>query len=112
MPPNSQPIQAQRSASTSEGGVCLRRHKPLPTHDYNIQWKDFITMMATVKGGVAYREQMIPVFAEELKNSEKGDIYEIFVKTHQRLHKLIPDQIPEFRSTLTQKLSLRNFFQL
>ena len=68
-------------------------------------------MVATVNGGDAYRNQMIPLFAQELKDSaNKGDIYEIFLKTHYRLQKQVPDQIPEFRSTLTQKLSLRNIF--
>ena len=68
-------------------------------------------MVASVNGGMAFRNQMIPMFAQELKDSaNNGDIYEIFLKTHYRLQKVVPDQVPEFRSTLTQKLSLRNIF--
>ena len=87
-----------------------RHISTIEAQDYSIQWDDFITLVATVKGGVAYRNQMIPVFAEELKNSEYGDIYEVFLKTRRRLRELIPHQIPELRSTLSKKLSLRRMF--
>ena len=84
-----------------------------PQH-FKIQSRDVITMMATVDGDVAYRNYMIPMFAEELRDSSNnGDIYEIFVKTHEKLIKKLPAearQIPEFRSTLRKKLCLRNIF--
>lgn len=69
-------------------------------------------MVAAVSGTEAYQNQMIPMFAQELKDpANKGDIYEIFLKTHHRLRTQVPDQIPEFRSTLSLKLSLRNIFK-
>ena len=79
---------------------------------YDIKWRDFITMVAAVNGTEAYQNQMIPMFAQELKDpTNKGDIYEIFLKTHHRLKTQVPGQIPEFRSTLSLKLSLRNIFK-
>lgn len=74
-------------------------------------------MMSTVSGSVAYRNLMIPMFAEELRDStNNGDIYEIFLNTHEKLNNKLKgtteeDQIPEYRSTLTKKLSLRNIFK-
>ena len=97
------------SAQTTQSSQ-LQHISTIQAQDYSIQWNDFITLVATVKGGVAYRNQMIPVFAEELKNSEHGDIYEVFLKTRRRLGELIPHQIPELRSTLSKKLSLRRMF--
>ena len=71
---------------------------------FKIQSRDVITMMATVDGDVAYRNYMIPMFAEELRDpSNNGDIYEIFVKTNEKLEQKLPTearQIPEFRSSL------------
>lgn len=77
---------------------------------YNIQHRDVVTMVATISGEVAYRNMMIPMFAEHLKNS-KGDIYQTFLRTHNQLKIEIPEQIPEFRSTLTHRLSLKNIFK-
>ena len=101
---------AATSAHQTTQSSQLQHISTIQAQDYSIQWNDFITLVATVKGGVAYRNQMIPVFAEELKNSEHGDIYEIFLKTRRRLGELIPHQIPELRSTLSKKLSLRRMF--
>ena len=70
-------------------------------------------MFASVSGGVAYRNFMIPMFAEELRQSSEmeGDIYEVFLRTHNRLKKVVPaDQIPEIRSTLSLKLCLTNIY--
>ena len=69
-------------------------------------------MAVTVNAGTAYRNQMIPMFAEELRNSEhRGDIYEIFLRTHYRFRNCYLNHVPEFCSTLTQKLSLKNIFK-
>ena len=58
-----------------------------------------------------WHQELATEFAQELKDSaNNGDIYEIFLKTHYRLQKVVPDQVPKFRSALTQKLSLRNIF--
>lgn len=85
---------------------------PTALRNFSIPSRDVITMVATVNGGVAYRNEMIPMFAEELRNAtHQGDIYEIFLKTHYRFHMRHLNQIPEFCSTLTQKLSLRNIFK-
>ena len=85
---------------------------PSALQNFAIPSRDVITMVATVNGGVAYRNQMIPMFAEELRNSKhEGDIYEIFLRTHYRFAMRYLNQIPEFCSTLTQKLSLKNIFK-
>ena len=103
------PPQSQRGGPPS----AVSAQDAIPRH-FKIQSRDVITMMATVDGDVAYRNYMIPMFAEELRDSSNnGDIYEIFVKTHEKLIKKLPTgarQIPEFRSTLTKKLCLRNIF--
>lgn len=84
---------------------------------YTLENRDMIAMTASVSSDVAYRNQMIPLFASELRDSsENGDIYEIFLKSHGRLRDklkgtMAENQIPEFRSTLTQKLCLRNIFK-
>ena len=86
--------------------------KPTAMQNFAIPSRDMITMVATVNGGVAYRNQMIPMFAEELRNStHHGDIYEIFLRTHYRFQTRHLNQIPLFCSTLTQMLSLRNIFK-
>ena len=69
-------------------------------------------MAVTVNAGTAYRNQMIPMFAEELRNSEhRGDIYEIFLRTHYRFRNCYLNHVPEFCYTLTQKLSLKSIFK-
>lgn len=117
-PPSSQRRPQPASTSSPSVGTASRltRSQPqdtMPQH-FKIQSRDVITMMATVDGEVAYRNFMIPMFAEELRSSaNNGDIYEIFLKTHEKLVDRLPAdarQIPEFRSTLTKKLCLRNIF--
>lgn len=110
LPPRSQIRQLPRS-TPSEITNPIAQQSSNSGEDYSLQWNDFLTMVATVRGGFAYRNKMIPIFADELKNSVNGDIYEVFLKTRSSLQKEVPDQIPEFRSTLTKKLSLRNIFQ-
>ena len=106
------PPQSQKSASQPVNQMGL-----VQKAGYTIEHRDVITMMSTVSGGVAYRQQMIPMFAEELRDSaNNGDIYEIFLKTHEKLRNKLKgtageDQIPDYRSTLTKKLSLRNIFK-
>ena len=88
------------------------RRDPQTSH-FTLQHRDVLTMFASVSGGVAYRNFMIPMFAEELRQSSdrEGDIYEVFLRTHNRLKKEVPaEQILEIRSTLSQKLCLTNIF--
>ena len=75
---------------------------------YTIEHRDVITMMSTVSGGVAYRQQMIPMFAEELRDSaNNGDIYEIFLKTHEKLRNKLKVQLVRVRFLNTDQLLLR-----
>ena len=105
------PAPPQSQSRRPPSAVAAREEIP---QYFEIQSRDVITMMASVDGDVAYRNYMIPMFAEELRDSSNnGDIYEIFVKTHEKLIKKLPTearQIPEFRSTLRKKLCLRNIF--
>ena len=120
------PASQQRTSGTAASGSAAsipgastrgEQGGPPPRSGYTIESRDMITMTATVNGDVAYRNQMIPLFASELQNSSNdGDIYEIFLRTHGRLREKLKgtvaeNQIPEFRSTLTQKLCLRNIFK-
>ena len=105
--PGGQAAPATSAHQTTQSSQ-LQHISTIEAQDYSIHY--FITLVATVKGGLAYRNQMIPVFAEELKNSEHGDIYEVFLKTRRRLGELIPHQILELRSTLSKRLCLRRIF--
>ena len=64
-------------------------------------------MSATVRGEVAKRNNMIPLFAEELRR-RGGDMYEAFLWTNYRFTMLSKPQVPIFHMTLTQKLLLHN----
>lgn len=90
-------------------GQVLSQHE---IEAYNIQHRDTVTIIATVTGGIAERNEMVPIFARLLKNSTNNQcISEIFPKMHDELKGKVSDQIPEFRSTLTKKLCLRKIFQ-
>ena len=112
-PPSTQSTTTQSTVSRNQP---TQQTGNVERAGYTIEHRDVITMMSTVSGGVAFRQQMIPMFAEELRDSaNNGDIYEIFLKTHEKLRNKLKgtageDQIPEYRSTLTKKLSLRNIF--
>lgn len=81
------------------------------TH-FDILHDDFIVLMSTINGGLAVRGKLFEIFADVLKRSGcNEDIYNIFLKTRQRLRAEVPDQISELRSTLDRKLCLRNIFK-
>ena len=107
-----------RTESTVSENQAVQQTGNVERAGYTIEHRDVITMMSTVSGGVAYRQQMIPMFAEELRDSANNDdIYEIFLKTHEKLRIKLKGtagegQIPEYRSTLTKKLSLRKIFKI
>ena len=64
-------------------------------------------MSATVRGEAAKRNNMIPLFAEELRR-RGGDMYEAFLWTNYQFTMLSNPQVPIFHMTLTQKLLLHN----
>ena len=115
--PRPPPTRSTTTQSTVSENQAVHQRGNVERAGYTIEHRDVITMMSTVIGGVAYRQQMIPMVAQELRNSvNNGDIYDIFLKTHEKLRNKLKgtsgeDQIPEYRSTLTKKLSLRNIFK-
>ena len=79
---------------------------------YSIQHRDTATIIATVKGGLAERNEMVPIFAKLLKDSTHNQcITEVYHKMHGELKGKGSDQIPVLTSTLTKKLCLRKIFQ-
>ena len=114
--PRPPPTRSTTTQSTVSENQAVHQRGNVERAGYTIEHRDVITMMSTVSGGVAYRQQMIPMFAGELKNSANNDdIHEIFLKTHEKLRNKLKGtagegQILEYRSSLTHKLSLRNIF--
>ena len=79
-----------------------------PTH-FDIRYPDTMVMIATVNGGKAERNVMIPLLAKHLRECEEDeDLYEVFVRTNRDVVGENSCQVSEFRSTLRYKLCLRN----
>ena len=116
--PRPPPTTSARAQSTVSENQAVQQTGNVERAGYTIEHRDVIIVMSTVSGGVAYRQQMIPMFAEELKNSANNDnVHEIFLKTHEKLRNKLKGtagegQILEYRSSLTHKLSLRNIFKI
>lgn len=99
--------QAQDELGTEDRASC-RSSDTDRTH-YDLQQRDLLVLTATVNGGVAIRCQLIPILAHHLQRSAPGeDMYDVFLRTHNDLLESVPDQIPEFRSTLKKKLCLKS----
>lgn len=73
-----------------------------------------MVIIASVNGGVAWRNLMIPHFAENLsKLTRNEDLNEVFLRTHNAVRiNSEYQQTAELRSTLTHKLCLRNIFKV
>ena len=108
----SQQLSQQRQVT---GGDTTEQVPSLHTdtaETYSIQHRDTATIIATVKGGLAERNEMVPIFAKLLKNSTHNQcITEVYHKMHGELKGKGSDQIPVLTSTLTKKLCLRKIFQ-
>lgn len=106
-----QNFQVAQSGNGREDSGSCRSSDTDRTH-YDLQQRHLMVLTATVNGGIADRGQLIPIFARHLKHSgPDADMYDIFMKTHNELMEKVPDQIPEFRSTLTKKLCLKNMIR-
>lgn len=99
--------RAQRGDGSSQQTITAAE-----SEIYNLKHRDTVTIIATIGGGIAARNEMIPIFARLLKNSTEAQcISEIYLKMHDELRGKVHDQIPEFRTTLSKKLCLRKIFQ-
>lgn len=88
------------------------RGNEVPPKHFDLKHADFMVLMATVNGGVAQRNSMIPMFAERLSQSaDDDDLYEVFLRTNTDIQQAVPRQVSEFRSTFNKKLSLRKVFK-
>lgn len=98
------------------GQYDARRANPesvpkLTATNFDIKFRDFMVLIASVNGGAAHRNTMIPLFTKNLSQSTATeDLYEVFLKTHRGIITTASEQVPEFRSTLTHKLCLRKVF--
>ena len=64
-------------------------------------------LLASMKGGLAYRGAYTDAFAEELRNANRSDIADIHQRAVVKMIELRGDnQTPEMRSTLKKKLVL------
>lgn len=97
-------------------------------HDhFDVTHCDVVSIVASVNGGAAFRNLMIPEFAKELRRARKVqeetglhlDVTELFYKTHSAVRQHLESkgysrdaQICELRTTLTKKLSLTKMFKL
>ena len=88
------------SSLTAEINEDIPYNRPL-----EIGHRDTAVFMSTTCGRVAKRNAMIPILAENLQRFG-GDIYEGFLLTSLDIQSRFPDQIPEFRSTLTKRLCI------
>lgn len=97
-------IQACQT-SADEYNPDIDRQEP----GFSITRRDTIALSATIRGQPAKRNTMIPIFADELRNTaNKGEIYEVFLQTNYRFTMMNKPQIPIVHSTLTQKLYLKS----
>lgn len=79
-----------------------------PVDHFEIRHPDIMVLMASINGGLAYRNLMITMFSRNLSNSTaEEDLYDVFLKTHREILNSTPDQVAEFRSTLRRKLFLK-----
>ena len=98
---------AQSGGNNEDQAICTSSDTAL-TH-YDLVHRDVIAIMSTVNGGIAVRGQLIPKFAKHLQEADSNeDIYNMFLDTHAELKSEVPDQILEFRCTLTKKMCLKN----
>ena len=68
--------------------------------------------MATVSGGLSYRNVLIPYLVEHMETlGEDDDIYDSFLKASWRIQEEYPDQTPIFMSTMTKKFCLGKFLK-
>ena len=66
-----------------------------------------VLLLASMKGGLAYRGAYTDAFAEELRNANRSDIADIHQRAVVKMIELRGDnQTPEMRSTLKKKLVL------
>lgn len=94
-------------------------------NNYNVKHRDVVSIVASIRGGNAYRGLMIRAFAEALRDAhnikeQTGkhlDIAQVFYQINssvgqesQQLSGGEFEQICEMRSTLTKNLSLTQIF--
>ena len=83
--------------------------KSKPT-GYKIQGPDISILAATINSQIAFRNLMIPLLAENIRNSWLDtDLYVIFRQTSDMVRTEEPQQVPEHRSTLRYKLCQKDF---
>ena len=82
-----------------------------PTH-FDIRYPDTMVMIATVNGGKAERNVMIPLLAHNIiESSTDADIHDIFLKTTDEVRREVPTQVPEYRSTTRLKVCLKQVYR-
>ena len=78
-----------------------------PDTHFEIKHPDTMVLMATVSGSRARRNNIIPLFAEHLKNSSTDeDLYEVFLKTNRDIEMQESTQVAEFWATFKYWLCL------
>lgn len=86
---------------------------------FDVLYRDVVAIIATINGGVAHRNLMIPEFAKELGRSREeldktgvhADITQLFYKTNLAVKNEVCEQVCELRTTCTKSLSLTKMFR-
>lgn len=79
----------------------------------DIRHADFMLMMATIGGGTAHRNLMIPMLCKHLDElGPQEDMYQAFLRTHRVIlshvtENELTEQVAEFRSTLRKQVILQ-----
>ena len=79
---------------------------------FDLTTRDTMVLMATVNGGKAKRNTMIPLLAKHLRAiGEDESMYDVFLKTQEDIERIGEGQILELRSTMKKRLCLRNVYE-
>lgn len=109
--PTPQQITASHQAQHSEQQIV--NHTDFDDRNlakFVVKHRHVAVIMATAHGDLADRLVLIPKLARHLKQNG-GYICEAFVKTNKEMEHEVPEQVPIFISSLTDKFCLGHVFE-